>query len=130
MPTLLRPPIAPPPPGSRWLGRVIGVAGVLFILSMVALAFVHLADQSNTPPRGTEATLQQLRQPVPVSAPTPSVGAPVSSDTITQDRDHDGLTDAEEQLIGTNPDNPDTDGDGYSDAVEVTSGHNPLVPTS
>jgi hypothetical protein len=35
------------------------------------------------------------------------------------DRDGDGLTDAEEGLLGTDPDNPDTDGDGLPDGWEV-----------
>ncbi len=46
------------------------------------------------------------------------------------DRDQDGLSDKEEALYGTNPDNRDTDGDGYSDGVEVASGYDPLVPSS
>lgn len=44
------------------------------------------------------------------------------------DADCDGLTNAEEKLYGTKPNNPDTDGDGYSDGVEVKSGYDPLVP--
>ena len=35
------------------------------------------------------------------------------------DRDGDGLTDAEEALLRTDPDNPDTDGDGLPDGWEV-----------
>lgn len=42
------------------------------------------------------------------------------------DSDCDGLTNAEEKLYGTDPNNPDTDGDGYSDGVEVKSGYDPL----
>jgi len=44
------------------------------------------------------------------------------------DSDCDGLTNAEEKLYGTDPNNPDTDGDGYSDGVEVKSGYDPLKP--
>lgn len=44
------------------------------------------------------------------------------------DSDCDGLTNSEEALYGTNPNNPDTDGDGYSDGVEVKSGYDPLKP--
>ncbi len=47
---------------------------------------------------------------------------------IFLDSDGDGLTDAEELALGTDPLNPDTDGDGYSDGVEVRSGYCPLTP--
>jgi hypothetical protein len=43
------------------------------------------------------------------------------------DRDHDGLTDAEENSLGTNPTNPDTDGDGLKDGEEEAYGTDPLV---
>lgn len=42
------------------------------------------------------------------------------------DSDSDGLTDAEEELYGTDPENPDTDADGYPDGSEVLKGYNPL----
>lgn len=44
------------------------------------------------------------------------------------DSDNDGLTDMNETLYGTNPNNPDTDGDGYSDGDEVKNGYNPNGP--
>ncbi len=45
------------------------------------------------------------------------------------DADGDGLTNAEEAKIGTDPFNPDTDGDGLSDGDEaMTYKTNPLVP--
>ncbi|WP_223636389.1 Ig-like domain-containing protein [Corallococcus sp. EGB] len=51
--------------------------------------------------------------------------------TVTQagavDSDNDGLTDAEEIALGTDPNNPDSDGDGIPDGIEVKVGHtNPL----
>jgi len=50
----------------------------------------------------------------------------------TADSDADGLTDAEETVIGTDPTNPDTDGDGVGDKIEYSleytgSEFNPLV---
>jgi hypothetical protein len=45
-----------------------------------------------------------------------------------EDTDGDGLKDAQEETIGTDPENPDTDGDGYSDGKEVDAGTDPLDP--
>ncbi len=44
------------------------------------------------------------------------------------DSDQDGLSDQEEAIYKTDPQNPDTDGDGYSDGTEVQSGYDPLKP--
>jgi hypothetical protein len=46
------------------------------------------------------------------------------------DADNDGLSNAQEAQIGTDPLNPDTDGDGFSDGVEVATGSDPLNPAS
>ena len=42
------------------------------------------------------------------------------------DTDGDGLSDAEEEELGTNPELADTDGDGLSDGYEVSQGLSPL----
>ncbi|WP_203705757.1 hypothetical protein [Asanoa iriomotensis] len=44
-----------------------------------------------------------------------------------EDVDNDGLTNLQEQDLGTSPTNPDTDGDGVNDGTEVAQGSNPLV---
>ncbi len=45
----------------------------------------------------------------------------------SRDGDSDGLTNKEEKVLGTDPDNPDTDGDGLSDGEEIhTYKTNPL----
>ncbi|QSQ27964.1 OmpA family protein [Pyxidicoccus parkwayensis] len=43
--------------------------------------------------------------------------------SVAADTDGDGLTDAEEVVLGTDPNNPDTDGDGLPDGIEVNVGH-------
>lgn len=49
----------------------------------------------------------------------------------TQDYDEDGLTNAEEYALGTDPQEEDTDGDGLSDGAEVnTHGTDPLSTDS
>jgi gliding motility-associated-like protein len=53
---------------------------------------------------------------------------PVSSGIGTDDCDLDGLTNDEELLAGTDPNNPDTDGDSLQDGEEVNFGTNPLDP--
>lgn len=45
----------------------------------------------------------------------------------TTDSDSDGLTDSQEIVLGTNPNNADTDGDGVNDYLEVLRGRNPLT---
>ncbi|VGT90514.1 OmpA domain-containing protein [Streptococcus pyogenes] len=45
----------------------------------------------------------------------------------TQDSDLDGLTDAQEMALGTNPLSPDSDGDGQADLVEILSGRQATV---
>lgn len=58
--------------------------------------------------------------PVPAT-PTPStpVASPVATPDPEADDDGDGLTNAEEAALGTDPNNPDTDDDGISDGDEV-----------
>jgi hypothetical protein len=51
-----------------------------------------------------------------------------SNANIFQDSDQDGLSNEEEKLYKTDPNNTDTDSDGYSDGTEVKSGYNPLKP--
>jgi hypothetical protein len=46
------------------------------------------------------------------------------------DRDHDGLCDATEQDLGSDPDALDSDHDGYPDAVELLNGFDPVSPDS
>lgn len=46
----------------------------------------------------------------------------------TGDNDQDGLTNSEEQVWGTDTNNPDTDGDGYLDGEEVVANHDPNKP--
>ena len=43
--------------------------------------------------------------------------------TPDSDTDNDGLTDAQESALGTDPSNPDSDGDGLKDGLEVNVYH-------
>jgi len=47
------------------------------------------------------------------------VGIAYSQESMSSDKDKDGLTKREELELGTDPRNPDTDGDGLNDGMEV-----------
>lgn len=47
------------------------------------------------------------------------VSAESAAQPLASDRDRDGLSDAEEKALGTDPQNPDTDGDALLDGWEV-----------
>jgi hypothetical protein len=49
---------------------------------------------------------------------------------VELDTDGDGVGDATEVSLGTDPNNPDTDGDGLTDGDELTRGTNPLTADS
>lgn len=63
-----------------------------------------------------------------VATPTPSpTASPKATPASTADDDKDGLTNAEEAALGTDPKNPDSDDDGISDGDEVNIyGSDPL----
>ncbi|HGI4962784.1 TPA: calcium-binding protein [Streptococcus agalactiae] len=53
----------------------------------------------------------------------------MDSKTIYErDSDQDGLTDAQELALGTNPFSSDSDGDGKTDLEEVQSCDPPMIP--
>ena len=49
---------------------------------------------------------------------------------VDSDLDGDGLSRAEEEALGTDPNNPDSDGDGLNDSEEVEAGTDPNNPDS
>jgi len=63
-------------------------------------------------------------------------GASESLDVITEpaielvtgtDSDTDGLTNSEETLLGSDPNNTDSDNDGFADGSEVANGYDPAI---
>jgi hypothetical protein len=55
-----------------------------------------------------------------------NLSAGAGSGLLSGDSDLDGLSDEEERLLGTDPENPDTDSDGFRDGFEVKIGMDPL----
>lgn len=53
--------------------------------------------------------------------PSPTGAATSSPPAAAVDSDNDGLTDEQEQQLGTDPNKPDTDGDGLTDFEEVST---------
>ena len=99
------------------------VIGVIIIIVISIIAGIGIFVFSS---------LHQQQTQQSSSGTNTQLGA-LSSNTGTVDPlgdpDNDGLTNAQEALWGTNPNNPDTDGDGFSDGKEVAACHNPLVPS-
>lgn len=87
---------------------VLTIVLVLFIAASVVFGALYL---------------QQRQQ----AKPTETV---VADELSKQDSDSDGLTDAEEKNLKTNPYSADTDRDGVKDGTEVTQKSDPLVADS
>ena len=86
-----------------------------------------------TPPQeavvvATEAPAEEApTEAPPAEEPTVAPEAVATEETSGPDIDGDGLTDAEEQAMNTDPAKADTDGDGLTDGQEVKIGTQPLV---
>lgn len=65
----------------------------------------------------------------PAPEVSPSVSIPTSTPGVDKnlDTDKDGLPDAIEKVLGTDPFKADTDGDGFTDLQEIKSGYSPLI---
>ncbi|TSC75789.1 MAG: hypothetical protein G01um101431_1116 [Parcubacteria group bacterium Gr01-1014_31] len=154
--------VAKQPPLLARRSFIIGLVTLLGLAALGTGAWVAYTywQASQTPSSGTpqpQETPAENITPIPSATPEPSPTAPIPEISATPepvpaevetDTDHDGLTDREEELYGTNkyatdtdadgltdrdetkvfgtePTNPDTDGDGYQDGAEVLNGYNP-----
>ena len=108
------PPAAATPPGSALTTPPGSPPDVQATVDASVQATIE-AQGTGTTPTATPAAPTQT--PEPTSEPTPQ---PTPTPTpVSQDSDGDGLSDAEELAIGTNPRVADTDGDGFLDKEEV-----------
>lgn len=108
------------------IGGVIIVGGGLaafFVLRSVPPA------PAPTPPAPAPVNVAPAPAPTPpvnVAPPAPEPEPePEPAPAADQDTDRDGLTDAEELLLGTDINLADSDSDGYSDSVELSNLYNP-----
>lgn len=93
-------------------------------VSQTAPAITPASDQNVVSPSSSLETQNQTASTTGLASGASSTPAVDSK----LDSDHDGLTDAEEAIYGTNPLVADTDGDGLTDYEEVKIYHtNPLV---
>jgi len=132
----------------KFFTLIIGVLVVVLIGFSAWLTYAKLirVNQEKTSPITPTPT-----ETAPAAIPSPKSETPVQTPS-NLDSDNDGLTDAEEGQLGTdpfkadtdgdglndhqeakvyltNPLNPDTDGDGYLDGEEVSHGYDPKDPT-
>ena len=73
-----------------------------------------------TPSTTATTTIEQ-----PTSLQEPILELPSKLSVETADLDSDGVSDAAEEIFGSDPGNPDTDGDGYNDGHELYYLYNP-----
>lgn len=130
-PTPIPIPSDPLPTGSskkidkRSILYIVVIVLVLIILGAVILAKFAVVDKTNL-------NVSTVNSNLSVGGSKSSVnnqpGFKPNNTNAAPDADGDGLTDAEEVALGTNPNNPDTDGDGLFDREEVkVYKTNPLV---
>ncbi|MGC4107722.1 MAG: hypothetical protein QM753_15480 [Thermomicrobiales bacterium] len=101
--------------------------GATYIAAHIGAKLPSVATPVSTAtpvPATPTATTAPTETPAPTSTPQPTATT-APSPTATEDpataidTDGDGLSDAEEARLGTDPTNPDTDADGINDGNEV-----------
>jgi hypothetical protein len=93
-------------------------------------SYVVVAIGGRVPDPGESFSGDEEDEPAANETPAPTE-EPKPTATSAPDRDEDGLSDAEEAQVGTDPTRPDSDNDGTSDGDEVfIHGTDPLDPES
>jgi predicted component of type VI protein secretion system len=110
----------------------------IFLCVIAALLFVFQRERLGALPPATESDIESIAMTSTaaisgsatsaVIVTSSAATAAAATAAIIGDRDNDGLSDTQEGIIGTDPDNPDTDSDGLLDGEEVlTWGTEPLI---
>lgn len=124
---------------AEWSGGSLSNSGEGVVLVDPGGNVIHDFDYNDTAPWPTEPdgdgpSLEVIdpegnyNDPLNWRASMLNGGTPGDIEAV--DTDGDGLTDNEENLLGTNPLNPDSDFDGALDGEEVASGTDPLDRSS
>ena len=99
---------------SGWAGYIPVGVGVEFLLSEAAMLDITVGyNQSFTDNLNYYKVSEYYDGYINIG-----LGVAFITESPNSDRDHDGLTKAQEEEIGTDPNNPDTDGDGLNDGDE------------
>ena len=116
-------------PSSKPLFMALGGIVLLLVVGAGVVVVVTMSLPSSTVPLDTppspsaEESIPPEPQDTRVEPPVveePVVPAIVSVSPVgAEDADSDGLTNSEEEIFKTEPQNPDTDGDSYNDGDEV-----------
>lgn len=112
---------------------LVRILAILALLVLAAVAVFFLTRRSGEPSAGlpvSPSTGQPVNVPVRADADadglTDDEEQALGTDPKRVDSDSDGLSDYEEaKVYGTGPKNPDSDGDGHTDGAEVLGGFNP-----
>lgn len=115
---------------TQYIGKSSTAVSTTKEIAPVKTAPPTVATPLQAPAPVTEAPIANNQ---PLVAETSTINTNIKNDTILfgepVDSDKDGLDDAREKELGTNPNNPDTDGDGLTDGQEILVYHtNPLNP--
>lgn len=113
-------------PAWFWPVLAVVIVAAIVLALLASLLWNTLSNGGTAEPTLTADALSTL--PVESTQPTvPTTGL----SGLAGDSDQDGLTDEQEALLGTDPNNPDTDGDSLSDGEEVLiHGTNPAAVDS
>jgi hypothetical protein len=108
---------------------VVGLGGTIVYQQFMAAPTP--IDQATPEPEATLPQAPEINTNVNTENTNTEIPAVTSPAPVSTgiDSDNDGLTDNEEAISGTSPNNPDTDGDGLTDREEVNVYKtNPLKP--
>lgn len=112
-------------------GRYEGLRSLARVSATSSLSLGRISDslqdsKGMLPIRNENARVRAVQSPEKITINRDEELIQTSPVVIVADSDGDGLPDAMEKRIGTDPAKSDSDNDGYSDGEELANGYNPL----